>query len=51
MVCGMSEDEVKQLDREIVKRAMKWRAEAEARERANRLPPFQPLAELEAKVK
>lgn len=47
----MNDKESEQLDREIVKRAMKWRAEAEARDRANRVPPFPKLAELEARVK
>jgi len=50
MICGTDRKESEQLDREIVKRAMKWRAEAEARERANTIPKFKPLAEIEERI-
>lgn len=37
-------------DREIMKRVIKWRNEAEARERANTVPKFKPLAEIEERI-
>lgn len=38
-------------DREIMKRVIKWRNEAEAREKANAVPKFKPLAEVERGIK